>query len=250
MITRQRVKAQSDRPLAGPPATRRHARVVAVITSVADLKKALRLRVPPDLFELRLDHLCRDLDKVENTLPDLSARAALIITARDSHEGGANNLPISTRRELLLRFLPYARYIDVELRAIRAFASVLAYARKRKISWIASFHDFESTPSLRELQNKLRAARQASADILKLAVRTESKSSLARLIEFFVLGQREIPLSAMGIGTFGVESRHELLRLGSVLNYASLGSGLVTGQPSLAQIRRWKFASPARPGGR
>jgi len=69
---------------------RRRPRLVGVIMSLADLDSAIRMRKPPDLFELRLDQLARGLDEVEKKLPKL--RAPLIMTARHPREGGANQL--------------------------------------------------------------------------------------------------------------------------------------------------------------
>ena len=62
--------------------TKRRPWVVGVIASRADLERAVRMRRPPDLFELRLDRLAGMADEVENVLPKL--RAPLIITARAS----------------------------------------------------------------------------------------------------------------------------------------------------------------------
>ena len=60
--------------------TKRRPRVVGVIASRADLERAVRMRRPPDLFELRLDRLAGMADQVENVLGKL--RTPLIITAR------------------------------------------------------------------------------------------------------------------------------------------------------------------------
>ena len=70
--------------------TKRRPRIVGVIASRADLERAVRMRRPPDLFELRLDRLAGMADQVENMLPKL--RTPLIITARHPHEGGAGKL--------------------------------------------------------------------------------------------------------------------------------------------------------------
>jgi len=86
-------------------------RVVGVIASRADLDRALQMRGPPDLFELRLDRLAGIVDPLENKLPRL--RAPLIITARHPQEGGANKLTLGERRDLLIRFLPHTHYVDV-----------------------------------------------------------------------------------------------------------------------------------------
>ena len=218
--------------------------IVGVVTSLRELESALRLPTPPDFFEIRLDHLCRHLDKVENALPHLSKRAALIMTARDPREGGANRLSIRQRTDLLFRFLPHARLIDVELRSASIFKTVLTRVRSKKIGCILSFHDFNSTPAVGSLKAKGLLAKKCGAHIFKVATRTDSKSDLARLLEFFMTQRHAVPICAMGIGRFGAESRRQLLRRGSVLNYASLGTRRIAGQPSLAQMRRWALAAP------
>src|SRR4051812_16648673 len=113
-------------------------RVVGVIFSLADFRRALRTRNPPDLFELRLDGLFHSLDAVRTEIRKLSA--PLIVTARDPREGGANFLSPSPRRSLLLDFMPYAVYVDLEARALGFFGSVLKAAAEKKVSTILSFH--------------------------------------------------------------------------------------------------------------
>jgi 3-dehydroquinate dehydratase len=76
--------------------TKRRPRVVGVIASRADLEQALRMRRPPDLFELRLDRLTGVIGRVETKLPKL--RAPLIITARHPNEGGSGRLSLRQRR--------------------------------------------------------------------------------------------------------------------------------------------------------
>src|SRR6266581_7897310 len=125
-------------------------RLVAVINSRADLDSAIRLRKPPDLFELRLDQLAGDLDAVENKVSKL--RTPLIITARHPQEGGANKLSIRNRRDLLSRFLHRASYIDVELRSASALGALLKSARRKNVRRIISFHNLKSTPDSRRLR--------------------------------------------------------------------------------------------------
>src|ERR1700682_945136 len=103
---------------ARPPVkiSKHRAQIVGVIASSADLQLAARMASPPDLFELRLDRLS-----------------------------------IERRRELLMRFLPRARYVDLELRSAKSLRAVLDLARKKRIGRIISFHDFKNTPSVRAL---------------------------------------------------------------------------------------------------
>ena len=215
--------------------SRTRARIVGVIASRSDLHLASHLTTPPDLFELRLDHLIGLLDELEKKAPIL--RVPLIITARHPDEGGANQLSIQRRRELLLRFLPHARYVDVELRSVRELRSVLELARRKKVHRIISFHELKETPSARSLKAKARAAIAADANSLKIATRTDTPAQLVRLLEFFVNEDVDLPISAMGIGQLGAASRVVLAQLGSAFTYASIGRPTIEGQLSIRQLR-------------
>ena len=155
--------------------------IVGVIFSLRDLRRAVRLRRPPDFFELRLDALVRHLDEIETT----KFPAPLILTARDPREGGVNNLAARARRDLLLRFLPRAHTIDIELRSAPAFLSILDLARARNIQRIISFHNFQDTPPVFRLHEKARAAQKFGADIFKVATRTDTDAQLQRLLDFY-----------------------------------------------------------------
>src|SRR5437773_469505 len=131
--------------------------VVAVITTPGELRLAGKISHAPDLFELRLDHLSAIENEVERMIPHLGA--PLIITARHPAEGGVNNLSAKRRLELLLRFLPHAQYLDVELRSAHAFRALLDLACRRQVRRIISFHDFRSTPTPRSLHAKAQKAK-------------------------------------------------------------------------------------------
>ena len=227
----------------GAPPTKRRPRVVGVIASRVDLDHAVRMRNPPDLFELRLDRFTAAVvGRVEKMLPKLSA--PLIITARHPHEGGAGKLSMRKRRALLTRFLACADYIDIELRSARAMRSLLALAEKKKICRIISFHSLKSTPTLSLLSTKARQAKAHHADIFKVATRTDKPMELGRLLNFTMNSRVNLPLAVMGIGQLGAISRVLLARAGSVFIYASLGTETdIEGQLSLEQLHaleiRW-----------
>lgn len=209
---------------------------MAVIASQADLGHALAIGRPPDFFELRLDSLAPISPRAEKKIARL--RVPLIITARDPREGGAGNLSLEKRRALLLRFLPQAKYIDVELQSVREFKSLLTEARRRKVGLILSYHNFKATPSSRSLCAKAKRAKILGADIFKVATRADAPAALARLTDFLTNNNRiALPISVMGIGKLGAISRLLLARSGSVLNYASLGQPNVEGQLPLEALR-------------
>jgi 3-dehydroquinate dehydratase I len=221
--------------------------------SRADLDFAMRMRQPPNLFELRLDCLLHVVDQLENKLSRL--RAPLIITARHPQEGGANRLSIRQRRDLLARFLHRASYVDVELRSASALRSLLKSARRKNVRRIISFHDLKSTPDSRRLRAKAQRAKSHGADIFKVATRTDTPAQLARLLDFIKKQEPvpsgakrsrtdvDLPLSAMGIGKLGAISRVLLARAGSALVYASLSKTDIEGQMSLQELRALGIAS-------
>ena len=215
--------------------SKRRAQVVGVSASRSDLHFALRMASPPDLFELRLDRLIDCLDELEKKISIL--RVPLIITARHPGEGGANRLSIQRRRQLLHRFLPRARYVDVELRSAKGLRSVLDFARKKNIRRIISFHDFDDTPSVRALKVKARAADSLGADIFKVATRTDTPAQVERLFDFFASKDVDLAVSAMGMGKLGAVSRVVLAQLGSVFTYTSLRQPTIEGQLSIQQLR-------------
>lgn len=233
-------------------------RVVGVIVSRADLDCALRMRKPPDLFELRLDRLADIVDQhrkssrardpwseLEKKLPRL--RAPLIITARHPQEGGANPATAGSlrqRHDLLTRFLPHARYVDVELRSTSALRSFLRLTKQKKVRRIISYHNFKSTPPPRILVAKARAAKACGANIFKIATRTDTPIELTRLLDFVTKKNVNLSVAAMGIGKLGAISRILLARAGSALAYASISAGTdIEGQLSLELFRTLGIAS-------
>ena len=214
----------------------RRSQTVGVIFTKDDLRRAVRMRNPPDLFELRLDHLPGKRDELEGAIRIL--RAPAIIAARHPSEGGANHLSARDRNTLLLEFLPYAAYVDVELRSAHRFETVLEQSRANNVKIIISYHDLNDTPGRDRLDEISRRARSYKADILKMATRTDNHAQLTRLREFFLRERIKMNIAAMGIGRLGRLSRIEFARQGSALNYAHIGRPRLEGQLSVADLRR------------
>jgi 3-dehydroquinate dehydratase-1 len=216
-------------------------KIVGVIFSRPDFQRALRMRNPPDLFELRLDGLLHAVDRVKKAIGKLPA--PLIVTARHPAEGGANRASPWQRRALLHEFLPHASYLDVELRSAPLLRELLRTARANNVRTIISFHDLRGTPSPARLDKLASAARSLGADVVKVATRTDTISQLNRLLDFFDR-QRDTSkrIAVMGMGKLGQTCRRELFRRGCPFNYAPIGGPQVTGQLSLAQLRRLRSA--------
>jgi 3-dehydroquinate dehydratase I len=213
-----------------------NAKIAGVISSRADLERALRLRSQPDLFELRLDAFGGKIGALHPRIEKLGA--GIIITARHPQEGGANQLPARKRRELLLAFLPQAAWVDIELRSVSAMAAVFRAARKNGVRTILSFHDLRETPGATRLDELARLAARFGADLFKVATRTDTPAQLQRLLDLFERSRRAQKVVTMGIGKLGRKSRLELARRGCPLNYAHLGGRRILGQLSIPELRR------------
>ena len=207
--------------------------VVGVVATEADLQAAASMAEPPDFFELRLDHLVSIQDLVEAKIAEL--KAPLIVTARRPSEGGANALSLARRRDLVARFVRYAKYVDVELRSADSLHSLLPHG---DVARIISLHDFDSTPAPRSLHAKARKAKSLGAAIFKVATRTDTPMQLARLLEFIAEDEAGLPAAVMGIGTLGALSRLILAGCGSCLVYGSLVDRQVEGQLSVPEIQQ------------
>jgi 3-dehydroquinate dehydratase-1 len=203
------------------------AAIVGIVDSAEALKAARRLTTKEvDFLEWRADFLGTGI--VESKIP-------WIVTARHPAERGQNNMSPAARREALLELLPAAALVDLEIRSLRGMREVLTEARKAGVGMIASFHDFQKTPPTSRLEDLVKQACDADADVLKIATRADSSADVARLLN--LLENSPLPLAVMGMGRLGMASRVMLAAAGSVLNYGWLHRPNVTGQWSARELR-------------
>lgn len=205
------------------------ANLVGVIHTSVGFKQAGR--APVDVLEVRADTLPRP------PLPEEIAALPhpVILTVRGQLEGGARPLTDPTRLALYEELLPGAAAIDIELSSAKALAGAIAAAQKKKKTVILSFHDFQETPSLPRLRRLVARAREAGADIVKIATMTTSPAEIARLLTL----QAEVssPLAVMGMGPLGRAARLLFACAGSSLNYGWIDHPLVPGQWSATEFR-------------
>ena len=188
-----------------------------------------------DLCELRIDLLHRASVDLEESIGHVPCPK--IATVRDPDEGGANALPGKTRLELYQRWLPLCDLIDVELRNLDRFSDLVEQAESGGKSVIISFHDFDKTPSLEDLQEKLDRCRLKKTQIFKVASKVARWSDVETLIQLLQQNP-ESRIAAMGMGEFGKLSRLVLARLGSCLVYGSLGEAVAPGQWPVKELAR------------
>lgn len=204
--------------------------VVGIVDSPAALAASLKLHSGSvDYLEWRADCL-----PARPQIPP--SRFPWILTVRHPLEGGSGDLSAARRREIFAALLPSAEIVDIELRSLASLAGIVDSARRQRTRLVASFHDFKKTPASGRLRDLARQARDAGADIFKIATRTERPADLCRLLDLFQ--SSPLPAAVMGMGTLGFGSRILFAECGSVLNYGWLHRPNVPGQWPAVDLKR------------
>ena len=183
----------------------------------------------PDITELRIDQYSSfEPSYVLNEVKKFSQFSSLV-TIRSKKEGGAWNLSEQKRLELFRTVMPYVNAADIELSSKKILKEVVSCARKAKRLVCVSYHNFDKTPSAVQLAKILKDAKDAGADIVKIAVLALKKEDV-QLLADFTLANRKQNLVTISMGAKGVVSRIFFPALGSLLTYTSLGSPVAPGQ--------------------
>jgi 3-dehydroquinate dehydratase-1 len=210
-------------------------RVVGVLSSVPAAPPATGNQVPTDLVELRIDQLPAGSDWLDCGRNFEAVGVPVIVTPRAQSEGGKWSRPESERLRLYEQALRHLSAVDVELRSPVA-AEVFHAAQGRGKTCILSYHDFEGTPSLSELELVIAKA-EAAASVVKITTMVRSEADLEALRQ--LLGtSRRVPLCVMGMGPLGAPTRVSFPALGSCLTYGYLDQPTAPGQSSATDLVR------------
>jgi len=199
-------------------------KVVGSFGNRVDLRAAdaSGVRACCDIAEIRLDLLMTEASGEEPAPWRHLQDVPLLFTARRQEEGGARILSAKQRMALLEPTLAQAAWIDLEVASIGDMGELLQELSKRKIPWLASFHDFNKLPDRAVLEDAAQRALDAGASAFKAAAMLHEPADLARLAEF-QLADHGLPVATMGMGPLAAVSRLLCAQCGSVLNYGYLG---------------------------
>jgi 3-dehydroquinate dehydratase type I len=189
-----------------------------------------------DLIELRADYLKR-----VNLAPLLKKRRRpFIVTNRRKEEGGRYKSDERRRLSVLQEAIDLGSdYIDVELGIEKSLLRGLIRSKGRT-QVILSFHDFQKTPSLKELQRLCGQMIQLGADVVKIVpfARTwEDNLTILSLIRY--AKERGQKIVAFCMGEKGKMSRVFSPFLGAAWTYASLNRSRASasGQLTVGEMR-------------
>ncbi len=175
-----------------------------------------------DLVEFRIDSLLNtDPQSIIHLIEEINY--PLIATNRMREEGGYFMGSEALRTEILVEVADYVDYVDIELQTDEKYRSRVIQAAK---STIISYHDFQKTPYLKELQEIVKREKELGT-IAKFAVMPQEMQDTLNVLE--VINQTDNTIG-IAMGELGRYTRVVAPLLGSPITYASLGGGSAPGQ--------------------
>ena len=221
-----------------------------VPADLASLSEQARIAVSlkPDLIEWRADFLrnqtSEGLLECASVLRRIAPHTAIIFTLRAKSEGGAQDIPSSTRRLLIDSILRSKTIdiVDLELANEPSFlATLIPAAKSCGVRVLLAMHDFEQTPANEMLSGQIRAMRNLGADIAKLAVMPRTEDDVLRLLDVTIRARREfpdLPLCTMAMGRLGSITRVGGFLFGSDMAFAVGKEASAPGQIPIEDARQ------------
>lgn len=208
----------------------------------------LVLAKKPDLLEWRVDFF-QDIEQTDAVLAlaaqirQAAGNTPLLFTRRCQREGGE---PIVLGEDKVLALYGavcgsgLVDCVDFEMSNdpthIRQLREV---SRAHQVQLILSFHDFQATPTLDELNARFLQAQRLGADIAKVAVMPQRLEDVLTLLSATLQSSRtlDIALISMSMGAWGSLSRLFGSAFGSALTFAVGASSSAPGQVPIEDLR-------------
>lgn len=200
-----------------------------------------------DIIELRIDYYENVFDNEK--LSELFKRVrqavndmALLLTFRSKKEGGEKEITAEKYTGLIKTAIDSGMIDAVDVEAFfgdNILREISSYAKERKVIVIASNHDFEKTPDMSDIAERLKLMEKEGADIAKIAVMPKSKKDVITLIT--ALGEADemlaIPVIAISMGRLGKVSRVAGEVFGSCLTFGVVDKASAPGQIEVRELK-------------
>ena len=182
------------------------------------------------LIELRLDLM--KIDEIQLSRY-LSFPVDVVATCRPNEQ-----MTDKERFLLLCKSISLgAHYVDVGIESGTTFISELKkFALKHDCKLIVSYHNFEKTPSLSELEEIAEKCHAESADIVKIACMVKCELDVLNIKSLYT---QKYSIIALGMGEKGTITRIKACEWGAPFTYAAANIGALTasGQMDYETIR-------------
>jgi 3-dehydroquinate dehydratase-1 len=203
----------------------------------------------PDIVEWRADYFAAIADTAAVIGTAKAIRQAvgdlpILFTIRSKREGG-QPVPLPDQRAAIELNAAVCRetdveYIDIELSnkpVDITYVRDIAHANGTKI--VASYHNFDHTPSRAILRSKFAAVERYGLDICKVAVMPQSLEDVLTLLSATLEAKRKgkLPLITMSMSGYGVVTRMVGGIFGSSLTFAVGQNASAPGQVPIEDLR-------------
>jgi 3-dehydroquinate dehydratase-1 len=207
--------------------------VVGTLSALAPGFPAASHDIPSDVVEFRLDKMPGEINWLNWARLVEAAGVPVIATIRLRTEGGDWPGPDRERLSLYTQALENLSAVDVEFNS-EICAPVSEMGRKLGKLCILSFHDFERTPPVADLQ-EIASKAQNLGSVVKISTVITKPEDLETLEKLLALEWR-VPLCVIGMGPLGTNSRVSLAAKGSCLTYGYLDQAAAPGQLAASEL--------------
>ncbi len=186
-----------------------------ICVSIADLgvSEAIKIIEKSELSEIRLDRMkfsAEDIYKLFNSKYKTIATYRPVESVSDDER----------KKFLIAAVNTGASYVDIEVENNDDFKNeIIEAAKLKKCKTIVSYHNYEKTPVIRELEQIMRWCFESNADIAKIACHVDSVEGCSRLLSLYSYGN---PIISIGMGQEGKITRIAATLLGAPFTYASI----------------------------
>jgi 3-dehydroquinate dehydratase-1 len=196
-----------------------------------DVEKCIQSIDKVEMAEIRIDLAEFNDDEIRKVF---SRRKKLIATCRPG-------IIRDEERALMLKIAieSGSTYVDIEYEAPRDYKNeMIEYAHSHQCDVIISYHNYEKTPDLEELENIVRLCYQQGADLAKIATHVNVNRDNSKILSLYKAPGR---LVAIGMGDLGRISRIVAPFLGAEFTYASLSDAeaIAPGQISYEKLNQF-----------
>jgi 3-dehydroquinate dehydratase-1 len=204
-----------------------------ICASIADkdVEKCLAALEWVEMAEIRMDLTEYNNEEIRRVF---SRRKKTIATCRPC------KIKDEERQEILkIAIESGATYVDIEYEAPPEFKNELIdYAHAHQCDVIISYHNYQKTPELPELESIVHDCYAQGADIAKIATHVNVNRDNSKILSLYKAPGR---LVAIGMGDLGRISRIVAPFLGAEFTYASLDQGETTAPGQISYERLNQF---------
>ncbi|MCI4626378.1 MAG: type I 3-dehydroquinate dehydratase [Candidatus Magnetoovum sp. WYHC-5] len=190
------------------------------------------------IIELRID-MFKNMTSIHNTFTTAKSKYGLpiIATFRAPYEGGLRIVSEEERFYTITNIIDICDAVDIEINAPIAKQTIDITHEYKKTS-IASFHNFNSTPDIKELEHTFSKGKALGAQIIKIAVMPNNSADL-RTITAFTINHCNDDIVTIAMGKLGRASRILLHQIGSLFTFAAIDTVSAPGQMSVDELNKF-----------